>query len=93
MLTLVQFVHRDSQVLAAFFALALYCTGARHYRIRIQDFVLSFTELHKIPVSPRLCMDHLSQLDIIHKLAECALLPIVQVVNKDIKCSSDMNMR
>lgn len=93
LLTLVQFVHQDPQVLAAFSALVLYCTGARHYCIRIQDFALPFIELRKVPGSPGLCMDRLPQLGIIHKLAECAVLPIVQVVNKDIKCSSDMNVQ
>ena len=55
--------------------------------------MLAFTELHKVPVSPGLRMDHSPQLGITHKLAQCALLPIVQVVNKDIICSSDMNVQ
>lgn len=43
-------------------------------------------------MSPGLCMDHSPQLGIIHKLAECALLPTDQVVHEDMKCS-DMNVQ
>lgn len=44
-------------------------------------------------MSPGLCTDHSPQFGIIHRLAECALSPIVQAVHKDIKCSLDMNVQ
>lgn len=87
LLTLVRLVYQDPQVLAAFSASALDCTGPWHLQAHT-GFLLSSIELHKVPVSPGLCMDHSPQLGIIHKIAECSLLLIF---HKDIECSSDMN--